>query len=85
VNFRDSQIRLQIWDSAGQEKYRSLIPAYLKGSSIIFLVYDIASNSLLNIGKETFTNLKKWLSFINENKSENTILVLCGNKSDLER
>jgi GTPase SAR1 family protein len=43
INFRENSIRLQIWDSAGQERYKSLIPSYLKGASIIFLVYDVSS------------------------------------------
>ena len=41
--FRDKSIKLQIWDSAGQEKYKALIPNYIRGSSIIFLLYDITS------------------------------------------
>jgi GTPase SAR1 family protein len=41
--FRDKSIKLQIWDSAGQEKYKALIPNYIRGSSIVFLLYDITS------------------------------------------
>jgi GTPase SAR1 family protein len=40
-------MKLQIWDSAGQEKYKSLILSYIRGSSIIFVVYDITSNICL--------------------------------------
>ena len=36
-------MKLQIWDSAGQERYKSLIPNYVRGASIIFVVYDIGS------------------------------------------
>jgi Rab family protein len=41
--FRESTLKLQIWDSAGQERYKSLIPSYVRGASIIFIVYDINS------------------------------------------
>ena len=43
IRYKDKQLKLQIWDSAGQEKYRSLIPSYIRSSSIVYLVYDISS------------------------------------------
>lgn len=43
IKFKGKNIKLQIWDSAGQEKYRSLIKNYIRGSSIIFVIYDITS------------------------------------------
>ena len=43
LRFKDKCIKLQVWDSAGQEKYRSLIPNYIRGSSIVFLIFDITS------------------------------------------
>ena len=39
----DRTVRLQIWDSAGQERFRSLIPSYIRDSSVAVVVYDIAS------------------------------------------
>ena len=48
LKYKSRPIKIQIWDSAGQEKYKSLIPSYIKGSSIIFLVYDVTSNILNN-------------------------------------
>ena len=44
LKFKGKSIKLQIWDSAGQEKYRSLIKNYIRGSSIILIIYDITSN-----------------------------------------
>ena len=41
--YKEKSIKLQIWDSAGQEKYKALIPNYIRGSSIVFLLYDITS------------------------------------------
>jgi len=88
--FRGSPIKLQIWDSAGQEKYRSLIPSYVRGAAIIFIVYDISSKVLFikitqSLDKESFDNVTKWLSFIRTVKIEDAKLVLVGNKIDLER
>ena len=65
---------MQIWDSAGQEKYKGLIPSYVRNSSIVFVVYDISS-------KESFNNVSSWISFIRS--IENTTIILCGNKIDL--
>ena len=48
-----------MWDSAGLERYRALIPSYVRGASMIFIIYDISS-------KESFTNLPTWISFINK-------------------
>lgn len=44
VKFKGRSLKLQIWDSAGQEKYKSLIHSYIRGSAIIFVIYDITSN-----------------------------------------
>ena len=76
LRYHGQNIKLQIWDSAGQEKYKGLIPSYVRNSSIVFLVYDISV-------KSSFDNIPKWISFIRS--IENTTLVLCGNKIDLEK
>jgi small GTP-binding protein len=47
IKYNDKIIKLQIWDTAGQEKYKSLIPSYIRGSNIIFVMYDITSKSIL--------------------------------------
>ena len=47
VKFRGRHLKLQMWDTAGQEKYKSLIPSYIRGSSIIIIVYDITSKLLI--------------------------------------
>jgi small GTP-binding protein len=46
IRYKGKNIKLQIWDSAGQERYKSLIPNYVRGSSIIFIIYDISSNTI---------------------------------------
>ena len=67
-----------MWDSAGLERYRALIPSYVRGASIIFIIYDISS-------KETYDNLGTWINFIKQVNTDNSLLVLCGNKTDLQR
>jgi Ras-related protein Rab-6A len=76
IRFRGQNIKIQIWDSAGQEKYKGLIPSYVRNSSIVFIVYDISNRS-------SFDNVPNWISFV-QNIEKSTI-VLCGNKTDLSR
>ena len=76
IKYRGQSVKLQMWDTAGQEKYKGLIPSYVRNSSIVFLVYDISV-------KTSFDNIPKWINFIRT--IENTTLVLCGNKIDLEK
>lgn len=83
IVFRDQQLKLQFWDSAGQEKYKSLIPSYVRGASIIFVVYDKSSKPS-NLEKETFLNVPNWIKFLRGVQIGNSIIVLCGNKMDLE-
>ena len=67
-----------MWDSAGLERYRALIPSYVRGASIIFIIYDVST-------KETFNNLGTWITFIKQVNTDNSMIILCGNKTDLER
>ena len=78
IEFRDNSIKLQIWDSAGQERYKALIPSYVRGASIIFIIYDISDI-------KTFNNLETWINFIKQVNTDESLLILCGNKNDLER
>jgi small GTP-binding protein len=75
MRYKSKSFKLQIWDSAGAEKFKSLIPNYIRGASLIFLVYDITR-------KSTFDSLTNWLKFIYE--IENTNIVIIGNKLDLK-
>ena len=68
---------LDIWDTAGQEKYKSLTKFFYKDASIVILVYDITR-------KDSFDNLKKyWFTQLKENCSPNIVIGMAGNKCDL--
>lgn len=60
------------------ERYRALIPSYVRGASIIFLLYDVSS-------RNSFTSLSSWINFIKQVNTDNSLMVLCGNKIDLPR
>ena len=78
IEFRDNSIKLQIWDSAGQERYKALIPSYVRGAAIVFIIYDISD-------QKSFINVENWINFIKQVNTDESLLVLCGNKNDLER
>ncbi|KAL3796676.1 hypothetical protein HJC23_009976 [Cyclotella cryptica] len=69
-------IGLKIWDTAGQEKYRSLAPMYYRGAEAAILVYDITVPA-------SFVALQDWALELQHNASPELMLVICGNKSDL--
>jgi len=71
------QIKLQIWDTAGQESFRSITRSYYRGAAGALLVYDITR-------RETFTHLNTWLEDARQHSNQNMTIMLIGNKSDLE-
>jgi Ras-related protein Rab-6A len=72
----DRTVRLQLWDTAGQERYRSLIPSYIRDSSVAIIVYDITNH-------QSFLNTSKWLADVRQERGEDVLVVLVGNKTDL--
>ena len=70
-------IKLQIWDTAGQDRFRAITKNYYKGSHGIILIYDVTN-------VQTFENVKQWVSQIREEASANVIIYIAGNKIDME-
>eukprot|EP00494_Astrolonche_serrata_P027102 UN27365 len=77
VNIDNKQIKLQIWDTAGQEAFRSITRSYYRGSAAALLVYDITR-------RETFKHLSTWVDEAMTNGTPNMKIILIGNKCDLE-
>jgi len=70
-------INCQIWDTAGQERFRSLTTSYYRGCHGVLLVYDVTSHS-------SFISLKTWLEEIKKTTTSETVIILVGNKMDLD-
>ena len=70
-------VKVQIWDTAGQEKYKSITNAYYKGAKGAFVVYDITN-------KNSFDNADNWLNNLRASVDKKCSIILIGNKSDLE-
>ncbi len=69
--------KLQIWDTAGQDRFRAITKNYYKGANGIVLIYDVTNAN-------TFNNIKAWLSQIKEHANEKVKIVIVGNKIDSE-
>jgi len=70
-------IKLQIWDTAGQDRFRCITKNYYRGSNGIMLVYDITSWN-------SFVSIKNWITQIKEYLGDSACITLVGNKIDLE-
>ena len=77
VDINNTTIRLLLYDTAGQEKFKSLIPMYIRDANIIIVVYDITN-------KDSFTHTEHWVNETKDLKREDAIFVLVGNKTDLD-
>eukprot|EP01104_Vermistella_antarctica_P003961 TRINITY_DN1436_c0_g2_i1.p1 TRINITY_DN1436_c0_g2~~TRINITY_DN1436_c0_g2_i1.p1 ORF type:complete len:212 (-),score=49.45 TRINITY_DN1436_c0_g2_i1:465-1100(-) len=73
----NKQVKLQIWDTAGQESFRSITRSYYRGAAGALLVYDITR-------RETFEHLTSWLEDARQHSNDNMTIMLIGNKLDLE-
>ncbi|CAJ0938006.1 unnamed protein product, partial [Mesorhabditis belari] len=76
VQIDQSKVKLQIWDTAGQERFRSVTSSYYRDADALLLVFDVTS-------RQSFENIRSWLSQIKEHAKESVQLTIVGNKSDL--
>ncbi|KAA0148452.1 hypothetical protein FNF27_02574 [Cafeteria roenbergensis] len=78
IRMNNKRIKLQIWDTAGQESFRSITRSYYRGSAGALLVYDITR-------PETFANLTTWLEEARaHSNNKDMVIILVGNKCDME-
>ena len=72
------KIKLQIWDTCGQETYRSLIQGFYRNTSLALVVYDINKT-------KTYESLESWLKDIRDHTQQDLPIFVIGNKIDLQR
>ena len=76
VQVDDQQIKLVIWDTAGQEKYHALNKVYYNGASGALIVYDVTD-------RDSFNKVKTWLTELRKYLDEDTPILIAGNKCDI--
>ncbi|XP_075215187.1 RAS oncogene family member Rab19 [Lycorma delicatula] len=77
VSVDGKKVKLQIWDTAGQERFRTITQSYYRSANGVIIVYDITKRS-------SFLGLQRWIEEVRRYTASNVMLVLVGNKCDLE-
>ncbi|KAH3758008.1 ADP ribosylation factor [Pelomyxa schiedti] len=77
ISLEKTQVKIQIWDTAGQESFRSITRSYYRGAAGALLVYDISR-------RETFNHISSWLEDARQHANPEMTVMLIGNKSDKE-
>ena len=77
IEIKDQIYRIQIWDTAGQENFRSITRAYYKNCVCAMVVYDITNSN-------SFQHIQNWIEEIQEQSPKTVLIILIGNKIDLE-
>jgi len=76
MQYEDISVKLQIWDFAGERRFRFFLPNYARGAQGCVLCYDITRYT-------SFQNLKEWYDIVNESTKTDTEFILTGGKADL--
>ena len=71
------KVKMQIWDTAGQEKFKTLTQSYYRGSHGVVVAYDITD-------RDSFAKVAEWMSDVDNKAPDNITRILVGNKKDLE-
>ena len=78
VTLEDGKIvKVQLWDTAGEERFRTIAKSYYKGAHGIVLIYDVTN-------RKTYDNIRKWMNQIKDDSSSNISIILVANKIDCE-
>ena len=77
IELDGKRYKLQIWDTAGQDRFRTITSGYYRGAHGIFIVYDITD-------EQSFNNVLKWCQEIDRYSTCKVIKILIGNKIDLK-
>ena len=77
IEIKNKKIRVQLWDTAGQEKYRAITTNLFLKVQGVLLVYDLTN-------EESFNNLKSWVKLIKDECGKQMQMLIVGNKSDLD-
>ena len=79
ITLDNTPIKMQIWDTSGEEKFKAIAKNFYRGAHGVLLVYDICQ-------KNSFLDVKSWIEQIIENAdNDDIVMILCGNKCDNEK
>lgn len=85
IKIGEKEAKLQLWDTAGQEKYRSVTRSYYKGAVGVLIVYDITKYFLISFFRaDSFSHIQNWLNDAKNGAKKDCVICVVGNKSDLK-
>lgn len=76
IDVDGKRVKMQIWDTAGQDRFKTITQTYYKGAMGIMLAYAVND-------RESFQNIENWMKQIREHASEDVCKILVGNKADM--
>lgn len=76
IEIEGTLIKMNLWDTAGHEKFHCVVPLYARTADAMIIVFDLSN-------PETFISSKKWYSELTDEVGEIPVVILCGNKLDL--
>ena len=76
ISVKEKAVKLQIWDTAGQEKYRALAKNMYRNAVGVLIVYDVSK-------RKSFDSVRKWIEEARQYTSEGSSVIIVGNKKDL--
>lgn len=76
INLLNKNVLVKIWDSAGQERFKTVTRQYYKNAEGVMLIYDVTS-------QKSFSMIEEWFKSIIENKRKDAQVILIGNKKDM--
>lgn len=76
INLQNKNVLVKIWDSAGQERFKTVTRQYYKNAEGVMLIYDVTS-------QKSFSMIEEWFKSIIENKRKDAQVILIGNKKDM--
>ena len=76
VQVGEKKVKLQVWDTAGAERFRTITQTYYAGAMGIILAYDMTSEA-------SFSNVSTWMRQIKEHAGADVSIILVGNKFDM--
>jgi Ras-related protein Rab-1A len=77
INVDGKTIKLQIWDTSGQERFKTITSSLYRGAHGVIVSYDITD-------RDSFAKVSEWMSEVDKNTNKNISRILVGNKKDLE-
>ena len=78
LKYEDYTFKLHMWDTAGQEKFRSIVKSYYRDLNVVLFVYD-------KTNPESFKNLEQWLLEVDTLNKNKKVKIVIGNKKDLDK